>query len=130
MKRTLVWAAAVLIAAGSVWAFQATSGEAPKKDQAAAGKEKDISKPVLSQKVDPKYPEEAKKNKIQGMVKVDALIDKEGSVIEAKAVESPDPSLAQAAIDAVRQWKFKPATNKKGEPVQVKTTVTVNFRLK
>ncbi len=130
MKQTLIWAAVVLIAVGTAWAFQTTSGQTTKGDPAASHQAKDISKPVLDQKVDPKYPAEAKKNKIQGTVKVEAVIDKSGSVIEAKASESPDPSLAQAAIDAVRQWKFKPAVNKKGEPVQVKTTVTVNFKLK
>lgn len=127
MKQTLIWAAVVFIAVGTAWAFQTKSGQTTKADPAQA---KDISKPVLDQKVDPKYPEEAKKNKIQGTVKVEAVIDKSGSVIEAKASESPDPSLAQAAIDAVRQWKFKPAVNKKGEPVQVKTTIIMNFKLK
>jgi protein TonB len=123
MKQTLIWTVVVLIAVGTAWAFQTKSGQTTKEA-------KDITKPVLEQKVDPKYPEEAKKNRIQGVVKVEAVIDKSGSVIEAKASESPDPSLAKAAVDAVRQWKFKPAVNKKGEPVQVNTTVTVNFRLK
>ncbi len=125
MKWTLIWAALVLIAVGTVSAFQTKSGQTTKEDQA-----KDVSKPVLDQKVDPKYPEEAKKNRIQGVVKIEAVIDKAGSVVEAKASEAPDPSLAKAAIDAVRQWKYKPAVNKKGEPVQVKITVTVIFKLK
>ncbi len=130
MKQTLIWAALVLIAVGTAWAFQTKSRQPTTENPAATSQAKDISKPVPEHKVNPKYPVEAKKNRIQGIVKIEALIDKSGSVIEAKASESPDPSLAQAAVDAVRQWKFKPAVNKKGEPVQVKTTVTVNFKLK
>ena len=96
---------------------------------ASAAKEK-IAPPELLEKVDPKYPADAKAEKIQGTVKVEAKVSAEGKVEEATASESPDPRLAQAAVDAVKQWKFKPARTADGKAVKVKTTITVNFRLK
>lgn len=87
-----------------------------------------LTPPVLVEKVNPKYPPDAKTEKIQGTVKVDAVIDAEGKVVEAAASESPDARLSQAAVDAVKQWKFKPAL-KDGKPVKAKSTVTINFRL-
>ena len=91
--------------------------------------EKDVTKPVLLEKTDPQYPEQARKGKIQGAVKLDATIGTDGRVVDLKIAESPDESLSKAAADAVRNWKFKPAVNPKGKPVKVKMTLTVNFKL-
>ena len=87
-----------------------------------------LTPPVLVEKVNPTYPPEAKTEKIQGSVKVEAVIDAQGKVVEATASESPDARLSQAAVDAVKQWKFKPAL-KDGKAVKAKSTVTINFRL-
>ncbi len=128
MRRMLVVIAVLLLSAGASWAFQEKAGG--KEKTADVENEKDVTKPVLVEKTVPKYPEEAKKEKIQGAVKLDAIIDKEGRVLELKAVESPDERLTKAAMDAVKEWKFKPAVNSKGKPLQVKVTLTVNFKLK
>ncbi len=88
----------------------------------------DVKEPVELTRVEPIYPEEARKNRIQGRVVVQAVIDTKGSVQRAEAVESPDPMLTEAALAAVKQWTYKPAT-KKGKPVKVFLTVTVAFRL-
>ncbi len=129
MRQILVITAAILLLAGGAsWAFQGKAGGTGKEK--AADSEKDVSKPVLIEKVNPKYPEGAKKEKIQGSVKLDAVINAEGRVIEFKDVESPDERLTKAAMDAVKEWKFKPAMDAKGKPVQVKMTLTVNFKLK
>ena len=88
----------------------------------------DVKEPVVLTKVAPVYPEEARKNGIQGVVKLSAVVDEKGLVSKVEPVESPDPSLAQAAVDAVKRWTYKPATLK-GKPVKVIMTVTVNFRL-
>ncbi len=127
MRRILVIMVVMLLTAGASWALQEKAGG--KEKAVDAEKEKDVTKPVLVEKTVPKYPEEAKKEKIQGTVKLDAIIDKEGKVLELKAVESPDERLTKAAMDAVKEWKFKPAMNSKGKPVQVKITLTVNFKL-
>jgi TonB family protein len=98
----------------------------------AQGKEwsKDVTEPVMLTKVNPTYPEDAKKEKIQGEVVLDAIIDAEGKVLDVTVQKSPHDSLSKAAIEAVKQWTFKPARNKKGEAVKVKISITVNFKLK
>jgi protein TonB len=60
-------------------------------------------------RVDPDYPMQAKANKIEGIVIVRIRIDKDGRVEKAEVI-SGDPQLSQAAVDAVRQWRYKPAT--------------------
>jgi TonB family protein len=95
------------------------------------GGEKPAGEPAIKllKKVNPIYPEEAKKGKITGEVVLEVRIGKAGKVTEAKAVKSPDESLSKAAVDAVRQWEYEPVT-KNGKAVEVKCSVTVNFRLK
>ena len=81
----------------------------------------------LIHKVDPVYPAIAKAAKIQGTVVLQAVISKDGS-IENLHLISGHPMLAPAAIDAVKQWKYKPYFLN-GEPVEVETTINVNFTL-
>jgi TonB family protein len=85
-----------------------------------------IAANLISQ-VDPVYPESAKQAGIQGAVVLEAEISKEGTV-DNLTVVSGNPPLTQAAIDAVRQWRYKP-TLLNGEAVPVVTTITVNFSL-
>lgn len=75
----------------------------------------------------PKYPEEAKKARIQGTVLLDAVIDKEGSVKELTVASGPK-ELRQSALDAVHTWKYKPFLLN-GDPVEVKTTIHVVYSL-
>jgi TonB family protein len=75
----------------------------------------------------PKYPEAAKKKKIQGTVVLDALVGKDGSVKSVKALSGPK-ELRDSAIDAVRQWKYKPYLLN-GEPVEVTTKINVIYSL-
>jgi periplasmic protein TonB len=78
-------------------------------------------------RVTPAYPPEAKENRIQGTVKLEITIDKEGHVAEMSVIGGP-PELILSATDAVRQWLYKP-TPLNGEPVRVLTTVGVNYTL-
>jgi bla regulator protein BlaR1 len=78
-------------------------------------------------KVNPEYPEAARKAGIQGAVVLGAIIGKTGDV-ENLQIVSGHPQLAPAAIEAVKQWKYKPYL-KNGEPTEVKTQITVNFSL-
>lgn len=75
----------------------------------------------------PKYPEAAKKKKIQGTVVLAAVIGKDGSMESVKAVSGPK-ELRDSAIDAVRQWKYKPYLLN-GEPVEVTTKINVIYTL-
>jgi TonB family protein len=78
-------------------------------------------------KVPPQYPQEAKDQHIQGVVVMKVNIDKEGNVAKIELI-SGHPSLAPAAIDAVKQWKYKPYLLNQ-TPVEVETQVQVNFTL-
>jgi protein TonB len=86
-----------------------------------------VSEGLLLHKVTPNYPPLAKQARIQGSVVLQATIGKDGS-IQNLHVQSGHPMLTQAAIDAVRQWKYKPYLLN-GEAVEVETTVQVNFTL-
>ncbi len=77
----------------------------------------------------PAYPEHLQQQGIQGSVLLDAVIAKDGSLIGLKVVNTlANPELAKAAMDAVQNWRYQP-TLLNGEPVEVVTTITVNFRL-
>ncbi len=77
--------------------------------------------------VAPVYPQEAREKRISGAVTLYALVDYDGSIRMLKVL-SGHPLLTQAAVDAVKAWKFKPYSQN-GELVQVDTNFTVNFSL-
>jgi TonB family protein len=85
------------------------------------------SVPVLVSKIEAIYPPLAKQARIQGLVKLKAVIGKGGSIQDLKAV-SCHPLLVPAALEAVRQWLYKPAY-KTGKPVPTQTTLEVSFSL-
>jgi TonB family protein len=77
----------------------------------------------------PGYPERARNAGIEGTVLLIAVISKDGGLIGLKPLNSlVDPELTQAAMEAVKQWRYQP-TLLNSEPVEVVTTITVNFRL-
>ena len=77
--------------------------------------------------VTPQYPPEAGRARVEGAVVLLAVIGTDGTVKDVR-VESGLPILAQAAIDAVKQWRYKPYTVD-GEPVEVDSRITINFSL-
>jgi protein TonB len=87
----------------------------------------DIKEPRLLKKVPPIYPAIAQTAKVQGIVIIEAVIAKDGSVKDAKVIRSA-ALLDQAALDAVKQWKYTP-TLLNGVPVEVVFTVTVTFTI-
>lgn len=96
----------------------------PPNDSPARDKEVDSS---LLYRVEPEYPEAAREQNIQGAVVLEVHIGADGAVQEVRVASGP-PLLAQAASDAVKQWKFKPRLVN-GSPVEMQTSVTLNFRL-
>ena len=82
---------------------------------------------VLVSEVEPVYPPQAKADKVQGVVLVRAHVDTEGRVEKAEVV-SGDSRLAQAALDAVQQWRYKPVI-RGGVPVEIDRTARVVFVL-
>jgi protein TonB len=83
----------------------------------------------LISQTDPVYPEIAQQAGIEGTVLLEAIVGKDGSVVNSRVVNSlAHPFLVDAARDAVKQWRYKP-TLLNGEPIEVVTTVAVKFRL-
>jgi protein TonB len=85
-----------------------------------------VSQGLLIKRVQPKYPPAALAVRAQGAVQIEATINKEGSVTNLKVL-SGDPVLARAALEAVRQWRYKPYYLD-GDPVEIQTQITVNFK--
>ena len=86
-----------------------------------------VSEGMLIHKVQPPYPPLARQARIQGAVTLQAEIAKDGSIQNLRLL-SGHPMLAPAALEAVKEWKYKPYILN-GEPVEVETTITVKFSL-
>jgi protein TonB len=84
-----------------------------------------VSRTMVIKKVPPKYPQDAKQ--IEGSVVMKAEISKEGDVTQLDVV-SGHPLLIPAALEAAKQWKYKPYLLNK-QPVEVETQITLNFSL-
>jgi protein TonB len=82
---------------------------------------------LLVHKVDPEYPAAARQEKLQGVIVLEVVVGRDGSVLETRALNGPDV-LAQAAMEALRWWKFAPYSVQ-GKPAVVETTVAVEFKL-
>ncbi|MGA9899088.1 MAG: TonB family protein [Terriglobales bacterium] len=86
-----------------------------------------VSQGLLINKVAPVYPLQAMKAQKQGSVQLLATISKDGDITNVKLLNGDD-LLARAAIDAVKQWKYKPYLLD-GQPMEIQTQITVNFTL-
>lgn len=96
---------------------------APQKVRVSSG----VAEGNLIHAVKPQYPALARQARIQGTVVLLAVIGKEGSV-QNLHVKSGPPMLAQAAVDAVRQWRYRPYFLN-GQPIEVDTQININFTL-
>jgi protein TonB len=85
--------------------------------------------PKLLTRVQPVYPEQARKARIQGVVILEATIGTDGGVHDVKAFRSEPMGLTEAAEAAVKQWRYEPAKNAAGQPVTTVYAVTFSFRL-
>ena len=85
-----------------------------------------VSQGLLIKRVTPRYPQAALAVHAQGEVQIEATITKDGNVINPKVLRG-DPVLAQAAVEAVRQWRYKPYYLD-GTPVEIQTQITINFK--
>jgi periplasmic protein TonB len=86
-----------------------------------------VSQGLIVKRVQPVYPAQARQMRLQGTVELQANISQSGSISSVKQL-SGEQILGRAAIEAVRQWKYKPYYLN-GEPVEVETQITVNFKL-
>lgn len=87
-----------------------------------------VSRPVALSQPQPRYSDVAKRVRLQGQVVLEAIIDKNGNVVDVKVRRGLPYGLSEEAVKAVQQWKFEPA-KLNGKPVAVFYTLTVKFAL-
>ncbi|OGL44376.1 MAG: hypothetical protein A2161_02890 [Candidatus Schekmanbacteria bacterium RBG_13_48_7] len=83
---------------------------------------------IITKQSEPVYPEEARIKNIEGLVHLELKINEKGNLKNLKVVKSPHKLLSEAAVTAVKQWKFTPA-KKHGVPIATILQITINFRL-
>ncbi len=86
-----------------------------------------VSRGLLVKEVPPKFPATALQRRVDGAVELLATVSKNGDITAVKVL-SGDAQLAHSAVEAVKQWKYKPYLLD-GEPVEIQTQITVNFKL-
>jgi protein TonB len=96
---------------------------APQKVRVSSG----VAEGMLIHRVKPQYPVAAKLARIEGSVALQAIVGKDGSIQNLRVI-SGHPLLTSAALEAVKQWRYKPYYLN-GEPVEVETQIVVNFLL-
>jgi TonB family protein len=109
----------------AVLALSAVPIAAPLAAQDAKPK---TTQPKVLYKVEPQYTEEAKTAKVAGSVLLNLVVDENGNAQDIQVARSLDEGLDQNAIQAVRQWRFSPATED-GKPVAFPVKIEVNFSL-
>jgi TonB family protein len=82
---------------------------------------------ILNQ-TQPEYPQDAKQQREEGTVVMEATIDEDGAIREPFVIRSAGPLLDKAAMDAIRKWRYQPTTLE-GQPISVNTTISVVFKL-
>jgi protein TonB len=87
-----------------------------------------VSSGMLVKKVNPEYPPEAKKHRIQGVVVLEATVGTDGKIHDLRVISAPSSALADSSFSAVSQWEYR-AYLVNGEPVPVSTTIRVTFAL-
>ena len=94
-------------------------------------KDPGIVVPVVVKSPNPRYPDEAREKRIQGIVQLDAVVLEDGTVGEVTVTKSLDDTYGvdRAAVAALKQWEFKPG-QKDGKPVPVLVAVEMSFTLK
>lgn len=92
-----------------------------------------LREPKKIYNVSPQYPPEAKEAHVQGIVMIRCRIDVEGRMLHAEVVRGIPGELGtklnEAALEAVQQWRYEPAVDDGGSPIETEMTVTINFRL-
>jgi TonB family protein len=129
MKLYVVLLVFVLSAAAAQDSSPIVLGENTRVCNARESDERDcVTAPRTIYAPDPQYPEKERKARHRGTVVVELVVDTEGSTRNVTVIRPLGRDFDQAAVDAVRNWKFSPAT-RDGQPVAVRIKVEVSFRL-
>jgi TonB family protein len=102
------------------------SGKTIERSQIQAQVPADAMLKLVTHRVDPDYPRAARAANLQGVIVLDVVVGRDGSVVDVRAQNGPEV-LAQAAVDALRWWRFEPY-RVDGRAVVVETTVAVEFK--
>jgi TonB family protein len=124
----------LIVAAVAAWqwhrGWQELEAQAARRDphirQPAARVPADVMERLLIRRVEPVYPEAARRANLQGVVTLDAVVGDDGSVVNVYPLRGPD-GLTLAAMDAARWWRFRPY-RMNGQPATIETTLAVEFR--
>jgi TonB family protein len=123
--RLLLAAALALLIQGAL-AASAQDSSRPADEPLRVGE--GVTRPERISGVNPVYTELARRARVTGTVITEAVIDEQGDVVNVRVLKGLPMGLDQAAVDAVKTWKFKPATFE-GRPVKVYYVLTVNFHV-
>lgn len=125
----------LIVAAGGWWQWNRSwerieaglKGSQPVSgDKPQAQVPPEVMQKLLLHRVDPVYPPEARKQHLQGIIAVNVVVGRDGSIISMRPLNGPE-ILARAAMDSLRWWKFE-AYRLNGEPAVVETTLAVEFK--
>jgi TonB family protein len=138
-RAILLWAGLVplflAVAAGAFWwqwnlgwkqLESDVRGEETSTQAASVQVPAEVMEKLLLHRVEPVYPAEAKKQGLDGVIALDVVIGRDGSVVSIRSLNGPDV-LARAAMDALRWWRFEPY-RVNGEPTVAETTLAVEFK--
>ena len=101
-----------------------TSSTEPQRPQAQVPAE--VMEKLVTHRVDPEYPPAARPAKLQGVIVLEVVVGRDGSVVDVHALNGPEV-LAQSAMEAMRWWRFEPY-RVEGKAVVVETTMAVEFK--
>ena len=116
--------ASLVVAAGLVVQSVVFAGPLPQERPS-----KDVTMPKILREVKPVYPDSAKKDRVQGIVTLEAVVKKDGTVGEVTVKKPLHPELDEEAVKAMKKWEFRPGT-KDGKAVDVAVDVEMTFNLK
>jgi len=136
-RRWILWVAfAAIMLAGLWWrwnkGWKDLESDLPKDvkivktQQPEAQVPADVMQKLIIHRVDPEYPVAARHDRLQGVIALDVVVGRDGSVVAIHALNGPEV-LAKAAVDSLRWWRFEPY-RVAGQPVVAETTVAVEFK--
>jgi TonB family protein len=114
----------LVLAAGLVFQAAVSAGSLPQERPG-----KDVTMPTVVREVKPDYPESMKKERIQGIVTLEAVVKRDGTVGDVTVKKPLHPELDEEAVKAMKKWEFRPGT-KEGKAVDVAVDVEMTFTLK
>jgi periplasmic protein TonB len=122
LKRVVIGLCLAVLLAAGVRAQQS-------QEQTVHRPGKDVTAPRLIKEVKPRYTPDAMERKVSGLVGLSCVVETDGTPGDIQVTKQLDPDLDQAAIDALKEWRFAPG-QKDGKPVRVAIDVEMTFTLK